>query len=159
PRWELPAGGKVSATLAAGEDHVYAVRLVEGTVYDLTVTGKKGFVPHVAFLDVSRSPVATGAALTSSGSKTTLAHWTAPATATYSVSVTGVGAGTYSISSKGAPSKGGSSSVTIGAAGATPRFSFLAGAGATAVVTVKPAKGSACKPLVVSITDPQNADV
>jgi hypothetical protein len=159
PRWSFPAGSKATAMLAADKAHLYGVRLVEGTTYDVTLTGKKGFAPRLEFLDPARVPVATNGALTSTGAKTTLKHYVAARTGEYLLRVTGPTAGAYVLTSKATPSKGGATAASVVLVGDTSQFAFTATGGATATITVKPAKRSAALPLVVGVRDPQGADV
>jgi hypothetical protein len=159
PRWAFPAGSKASATLAAGESHLFGVRLVEGTSYTATLVGKKGFAPRLELLDPALAPVATSDTLTTTGSKTTLSKFLATRTGEYLLRVTGPTTGSYVLISKGTPSRGGTFPTSIVLVGETANWPFTATSGGTAILTVKPARRSTAQPLVVAVRDPQSADV
>jgi len=159
PRWNFPPGSKATGALAAQESHVFGVRLVEGTTYDATLTGAKGFAARLEFLDPQRVPIPLSGEMTTVGAKTTLKHYVATRTGEFLLRVTGPTAGGYALTSKGAPSKGGTYATSIAVPAETSQFSFTATAGGTASITVKPAKNSKAKPQVVGVHDPQSADV
>ena len=159
PRWSFPAGSRASGTLAAGEAHLFGVRLVEGTTYGATLIGKKGFAPRLELLDPALAPVPTFGALTTTGARTTLTKFLATRTGEYLLRVTGPTAGAYSLTSKGLPSRGGTFPTSVVIAGETANWTFTATGGASATITVKPARRSTAQPRVVAVHDPQSADV
>ena len=144
PRWELPPGGRARGGLDDGGSHLFAVRLVEGTVYSARVTGRRGFTPRLDVLDEAQRPLDVDAA--------DLARWSVPETRVHLLRVSGDGPGTYVLSTSGRPPRGVERALDL-APGGSAVVTFHAAAGATASVTVRRAPSSLAEPLLVGARD------